>query len=166
MARSEDAKQIARSWYAPFSGWRSWHLVRKECLRGLVSAGSAVMLAATIGCTSARVIDLTGEPIPASSSGTDLTLQEVEAGIFQACARRGWAARTRAPGIIDASITVRTKHRAKVEITYDRAHFGIRYLDSAGLEYRNGRIHRNYNRWVAKLAQQIHLQFGTRAQRF
>lgn len=42
-------------------------------------------------------------------------------------------------------------HRADITIAYDADSYSIRYRDSQNMDYNNGKIHRNYNRWVANL---------------
>jgi hypothetical protein len=84
----------------------------------------------------------------------------------------GWRILEEAPGEVTAITLVRGKHEAVVTIGYDESNFWINYKDSKNLnydpkDYRRGRpgqrrvvtkgprIHPNYNRWVAALADQI-----------
>ena len=78
----------------------------------------------------------------------------MEAAIRNACIKRGWSARVRQPGLIEASITVRL-HFARVAIPYDASSYSINYLHSHELDYNDGEIHRTYNRWVGDLAKAI-----------
>lgn len=135
----------------------------RPSIRALVAA-SLIALAA--GCSSAPVMNLEHEPIPMAAGSADRSLKDVERSILAACSRRGWVARPAGPGRIEASITIRTRHRASIEIAYTATDFSIRYVDSSGLDYKNGRIHRNYNRWVFKLSQTIHQEFGVKAQAY
>ncbi len=86
----------------------------------------------------------------------------------------GWRIIGEAPGVVTA-ILMRRTHEAVVTIGYDELNFWINYKDSKNLNYnlkdltgrvgsrrsivtKGPRIHPNYNRWVAELADQIALQ--------
>lgn len=60
------------------------------------------------------------------------------------------------PGEIVADIVVRS-HYAKVRITYDMSQFSINYMKSDDLDFDAGKnkIHRNYNKWILLLEQEI-----------
>ncbi len=96
------------------------------------------------------------------------------ATITAAAEYQGWRVIGEAPGVVTA-ILMRRTHEAVVTIGYDELNFWIDYKDSKNLNYnpkdrtgqvRNNRhtvtkgprIHPNYNRWVAELADQIRLQ--------
>jgi hypothetical protein len=96
------------------------------------------------------------------------------AAITAAAEDQGWRVIEEAPGVVTV-ILVRRTHEAVVTIGYDELNFWIDYKDSKNLNYnpkdlirrRTGerrvttkgpRIHPNYNRWVAELADQITLQ--------
>ena len=96
------------------------------------------------------------------------------AAITAAAEDQGWRVIEEAPGVVTA-ILLRRTHEAVVTIGYDELNFWIDYKDSKNLNYnpkdlirrRKGdrhsvtkgpRIHPNYNRWVAELADQIRLQ--------
>ena len=70
-------------------------------------------------------------------------------------AREGWVIAPVEPGELEGRIQVRGKHWAVVRIQYDRVALSIRYKDSGNLLYDGKRIHRNYNKWVARLAKEI-----------
>ena len=78
---------------------------------------------------------------------------------MSACAKKKWVPQKIRDGEIHASINIRAKHSAKVRIVYDTLNYNIDYLDSSGLEYKNGHIHRKYNQWVANLNQAIAKEF-------
>jgi len=113
------------------------------------------------GCTSQPIQNIENLSVPTLIGGADLSLDQVGNAIITGSINRGWTPQTLSPGLIEARITVRT-HVAVVEIPYTDTSFGIRYKDSSNLDYRNGSIHRNYNRWVANLRiaiqQQLNLQ--------
>ena len=94
--------------------------------------------------------------------------------ITAAAEDQGWRVIGEAPGVVTA-ILVRRTHEAVVTIGYDELNFWIDYKDSKNLNYnpkdlmktkerrantvtKGPRIHPNYNRWVAELADQITLQ--------
>jgi hypothetical protein len=103
-----------------------------------------VGLLATAGCTSTDL--LTVQDAPIFSTPSFRIPDAIEAGL----AERGWQVAGRRPGAIDAVLMVR-EHRADITVVYDADSYSIQYRDSQNLNYRNGRIHRNYNRWVANL---------------
>lgn len=112
---------------------------------------TAVIFGAALaaGCTSVPVAPITDAPIHANARSRDVG-QVIESALNM----RGWQISARRPGAIDAFLAVRN-HRADVTVTYDEDSYSIEYRDSEGLDYRNGNIHRNYNRWVAYLNQDI-----------
>ena len=90
--------------------------------------------------------------------------------ITAAAEYQGWRVIGEAPGVVTA-ILMRRTHEAVVTIGYDELNFWIDYKDSKNLNYnpkdlvrrrkvatKGPRIHPNYNRWVAELADQIRLQ--------
>jgi hypothetical protein len=109
------------------------------------------------GCTSARVLNIQDAPIGASAQG-----QDAGPAIELALTRRGWQVTDRRPGAVDAAIDVR-QHHAEITVSYDADSFSIDYRDSRGLEYRNGSIHRNYNRWISRLDNNIRTSLGSPA---
>lgn len=83
-----------------------------------------------------------------------LTTNQVEKAILKAGVEKGWAMTVRKPGTIDANILVRS-HKAEIEINYDEKTYSIKYKDSHNLLYKDGKIHRNYNKWIIYLDQRI-----------
>ncbi len=84
---------------------------------------------------------------------------DVRAGILSACSRRGWYPKEIKPGLIEASIQVRS-HTVVVDIPYTAKEFQIKYKNSVNLITRSGKIHRNYNKWVATLRKDIDLELN------
>src|SRR5262245_5113114 len=74
--------------------------------------------------------------------------------IEDALRARGWQIDARRPGAIDATIVARI-HRASITVNYDADSYSIAYRSSENLDYANGKIHRNYNRWIANLNRDI-----------
>lgn len=97
-------------------------------------------------------------------------LANLSAAIRTAAAERGWVITDESPGLMHATLVVRT-HRAKTAIGFDESNFWIDYRDSLNLDYnpddlkfkrnkmiqviKGPRIHRNYNLWVEQLAESI-----------
>ena len=86
-------------------------------------------------------------------------LETVNNAIVKALTFKRWRINSQdeEAGVILAQIAVRDKHFASVEITYTTTNFSIKRLETKGLGYRpsTGNIHRNYNKWVKLLEQQI-----------
>ncbi|MCL2916446.1 hypothetical protein L2725_22170 [Shewanella corallii] len=80
----------------------------------------------------------------------NLTLEQVKTAILQSGIDRGWVMKEVSPGVIRAEIFVRS-HHAVVDIDYNDKSYSINYVTSDNLKYANGKIHRNYNRWVNNL---------------
>lgn len=99
------------------------------------------------GCTSKPVLNLDEHlaQAPKVSDG------QVRQAVLDNLKVRGWSVTANSPGLIQAEITVRSKFFAAVDIPYSAQGFQIRYRDSRELNYKDGKIHRNYNRWVLML---------------
>ena len=97
------------------------------------------------------IINIENSPI---SSNQVLSMEDVERAIVQGCRVRGWQPRLVEPGHIEAVLYIRS-HVAKVDIRFDTKTYSIKYKDSTNLKYKNGRIHRNYNKWVQNLNNDI-----------
>jgi hypothetical protein len=79
--------------------------------------------------------------------------------IRAAAAGLGWTTDTRQPGVMRATLNLRT-HQAVVDILYDTQRFTIRYVESTNLDYDGTMIHRNYNSWVHNLQTAIVTRSG------
>jgi hypothetical protein len=99
---------------------------------------------------AAKVIEnIDASPIPSGLSDAQIVKAMQSGG-----ATRGWIVKQVEPGHVEATIYVRS-HMAKVDIMYDAAAYSIRYNDSENLDYKDGKIHRNYNKWVQNLNMDI-----------
>jgi hypothetical protein len=47
------------------------------------------------------------------------------------------------------------RHHAEVDIPYSPTEFQIVYRSSWGLDYKDGKIHGNYNRWINRLRDNV-----------
>jgi hypothetical protein len=117
----------------------------------------AALLATAACSTSKPPLAIDQSPIVATHS-----VSEVESAILASLDGRGWKVVEKAPGKITAHIDVRAKHTATIAVTYSATSFSVNYVDSAGLDYdaKTGTIHRNYNRWVANLRNDINLRLS------
>lgn len=78
----------------------------------------------------------------------------VREAIVAGARAKGWRVSEESPGHIVGTIAVRT-HTAAVDIFYAATSYSIQYKNSSNLMYDGERIHRNYNRWIILLDQQI-----------
>ena len=122
-------------------------ILRRFFMAALVLAGVTV--------SAARIVDIENSPVP-----DGLSMDQVQQAIVSSSLERGWIASVEEPGLIEARLSVRS-HLAIVSIAFDQSSYSITYKDSHNLDYKPGRIHRNYNRWVAGL--DITLQRGLAA---
>lgn len=116
-------------------------------------------LAATMilsACTSNPILNVRHHPIT-WLDGVTPDEQIVKNAIMLGLVDRGWTGKAVRPGIVNASILVRGRHRAEVDIHYDTSAYSILYNSSYDLDYnsKKGTIHRNYNRWVLNLQSSI-----------
>lgn len=109
--------------------------------------------------------DLSGVKVPVYVDGSQPTIEEVKQAVIAGCHKRGWTPVISGANQITASILVRSKHFAEVEISYSEADYSITYKSSKNLDYneKRQRIHRNYNSWISKLSSSIQREFGVRA---
>ena len=116
---------------------------------------------AVAGCsTSAPLVNVSQTPI--TWVGPTGSLEQVDTAIKRALIAKGWTGETVAPGKIRGSILVRGKHTAVVEIPFSNHEYEIKYASSTGLDYNATKetIHRNYNKWVLSLNQEIKAKLG------
>ncbi|WP_256672684.1 hypothetical protein [Pseudomonas sp. v388] len=112
------------------------------------------------GCTSKPVYNAR-ESLP---KGAGFTEARMSSAIVNSLNERTWVIQSTRPGMIKAAITVRGRHHAEIDIPYTATTFEINYRSSTGLNYKDGEIHRNYNRWVDRLRSDILQKLGVAAQ--
>lgn len=117
------------------------------------SVGLALLLA--LGCQTDPIYEVDRAILP---SDPTWSLSDMTTAIQRSGARRGWDMRILSPGTIEGRLR-RPGRKAVVDITYTATEFSIKYNDSENLEYRDGRIHHNYNRWVYTLERDIRREF-------
>ncbi len=108
-------------------------------------------LLTTAGCTSKPILN-TQHDLPAD---TQVSEEKMKAVIINALQKRDWTVQRLSPQLVQAEITVRNQYYAAVDIRYTRTSYAITYRDSRELGYKDGKIHRNYNRWVNNLDSDI-----------
>lgn len=122
--------------------------------RAVTGSVLIVLLAFGMGCRTKPVYNVAASPLPIGSS---LDMNAIAEAIQRAGASLGWSITPEAPGKMTGTLQVR-QHVAVVDITYDTKSFDIQYKDSTNLMYSGGQIHRNYNRWVKRLEDEIREQ--------
>ena len=108
-------------------------------------------LLTSAGCTSKPVLN-TQHDLPASAQVSEEKVKQV---IVAALQKREWTVLRQSPQLVQAEITVRNQYYAAIDIRYTRNSYAITYRDSRELGYKDGKIHRNYNRWVSMLDRDI-----------
>ncbi len=116
----------------------------RAALMGLVLIG-------LVGCTSKPLLT----PKELLVVGHSYSHEEIKKAILTGAAERGWTVRHIGDEVIQADILVRNTFYARVDITYSLSNYRIDYRDSREMDYKNGKIHRNYNRWVKNLDKSI-----------
>lgn len=108
-------------------------------------------LLTTAGCTNKPVLNPQHE-VPADAQVGEAKMKQI---IVNALQKREWTVQRLSPQLVQAEITVRGQYYAAIDIRYTRNSYAITYRDSRDLGYKDGKIHRNYNRWVSMLDRDI-----------
>src|SRR5678815_3550053 len=126
-----------------------------------ISRWLAVAVAATAltACSTLAPIQNVENVSVSSSANKPLTPNEVRGAIVRAGAGLGWVMKDSGPGIINATLILRT-HTAEVQIPYSATSYAIVYRSSINLQEGGGKIHRNYNGWVQNLNRGINAQLA------
>jgi hypothetical protein len=91
------------------------------------------------------------QDLPVRTQGDTPSAAQVRAAILSAGGKRHWMMVDGEPGKLVATLLVRGKHKAVVDISYSPQSFSIVYRDSENLNYDGHQIHNAYNRWVKDL---------------
>ena len=123
---------------------------------------AAFFIFPVIGLAAKPIENLIDVPVPVKVDGSQHSIEEVQAAIIAGCRERGWVPVIAGENNIVASILVRAKHSAEVDISYSATNYSIIYKSSENLDYNEEKqkIHRNYNKWVVLLSDSIQRQFG------
>ncbi|TFY89861.1 hypothetical protein DYL59_11040 [Pseudomonas kairouanensis] len=108
-------------------------------------------LLTTAGCTNKPILN-TQHELPAN---TQVSEEKVKTIIVNALQKRNWTVQRLSPQLVQAEINVRNQFYAAIDIRYTRNSYAITYRDSRDLGYKDGKIHRNYNRWISMLDRDI-----------
>ncbi|WNN45981.1 MULTISPECIES: hypothetical protein [Winslowiella] len=87
---------------------------------------------------------------------------QVRTAILEAGMARKWVMTPVAPGVINGHLAQRG-HSADIRIDYTATRYNINYVGSHNLMASGGMIHRNYNRWVNNLDEDIQLRLSAQA---
>jgi S1-C subfamily serine protease len=118
-------------------------------------------LGLVVGCARLQPIYNVGNAQITTRSGKTPALEDVAQGIKQTAERRGWVVSDETPGhmvaiiTVDRSWPVRQSHMAAVDIAFNPSNYSITYKYSSELLWNGAEIHRNYNKWVKLLEQDI-----------
>lgn len=115
-----------------------------------------------IGCAGRLkpVYNVTNHPL--NGNARKLSLKQIADAIFISGMRRNWVLEQIDPGVIRATLRKRS-HTAVIDIKYGQSDFSIEYVSSVDLLYNGTLIHRNYNRWIANLVNDIDLEINAAA---
>ncbi|MFK3972178.1 hypothetical protein ACI2KS_15775 [Pseudomonas sp. NPDC087358] len=104
-------------------------------------------LLSTAACTSKAVVT----PDRTLATNLHADQEQVKQAILTTLVKRQWSVQRVGPDLVQAQITVRGQFHAEIDIPYTADHYQIRYRDSREMNYKDGKIHKNYNRWVRLL---------------
>ncbi|CAI1801693.1 MULTISPECIES: hypothetical protein [Serratia] len=124
----------------------------KRVSKLLIAFSVAVAL---VGCARTAPVDNVHSTVSAGHSEA-----QVRNAILKAGAQRQWIMNDVGPGVIKARQQNRN-HSAEVRITYSATAYSIDYDSSQNLLASQGKIHKNYNRWVRNLDKDIQVSLAT-----
>ena len=111
----------------------------------------ALALLTTVSCSS-KPMQTPDRTLHASIHADRAQMQQA---IVKSLVGRGWTVQKITPELVQAQITVREQFHAEIDIPYSATHYQIIYRNSSGLDYKDGKIHKNYIRWVRLLDRDI-----------
>ncbi len=111
----------------------------------------ALALLSTVSCSS-KPMQTPDRTLHASIHADRAQMQQA---IVKSLVGRGWTVQKITPDLVQAQITVREQYHAEIDIPYSASHYQIIYRNSSGLDYKGGKIHKNYIRWVRLLDRDI-----------
>jgi len=115
------------------------------------------LIVVSVGCRSIPIYTVDNSAIAVDSKRS---LDDVKKAIVRAGTSLGWVMKSTGKGHLLATLHLR-KHVAKVDITYNKESYSIKYNDSQNLNYTGSSIHKNYNSWVQNLDRNIQVQIST-----
>ena len=118
---------------------------------------AAVFIGALAGCARTAPIAQVHSIVSAGH-----TADQVKTAILKAGQKRDWIMTETGPGMIKGRLQSRD-HSVQVSIPYTATSYSINYENSLNLKAADGKIHRNYNRWVNNLDHDIQLNLSAGA---
>ncbi|WP_428773810.1 hypothetical protein [Vibrio sp.] len=116
---------------------------------------SMVIALLLVGCGRVQpIMEVENTPV-----AYQLQNEQVKKAIVTAATKRGWIVNEIKPGMLKGSITVRS-HFAEINMPYSNKYYSIHYVKSVNLKADDGKIHRNYNRWINNLNIDIQRQLA------
>ncbi|ELC5004831.1 hypothetical protein RJK40_004427 [Salmonella enterica] len=115
------------------------------------------VVGALTGCAHTTPIDQIHSTVSAGH-----TAEQVKMAILKAGQKRDWIMTEAGPGVIKGRLQARG-HSAQVSIPYSASSYSINYESSLNLKAADGKIHKNYNRWVNNLDHDIQLNLSAGA---
>lgn len=112
---------------------------------------------ALVGCARTAPIDQVHSTVTAGH-----TAEQVKMAILKAGQKRDWIMTEAGPGVIKGRLQSRD-HSVQVSIPYTATSYSINYENSLNLKAADGKIHKNYNRWVNNLDHDIQLNLSAGA---
>jgi len=118
---------------------------------------AAVFVGALAGCARTAPIAQVHSIV-----STGHTADQVKTAILKAGQKRDWIMTETGPGMIKGHLQSRD-HSVQVSIPYTATSYSINYENSLNLKAADGKIHKNYNRWVNNLDHDIQLNLSAGA---
>ena len=118
---------------------------------------AAVFVGALAGCARTAPIAQVHSIV-----STGHTADQVKTAILKAGQKRDWIMTETGPGMIKGRLQSRD-HSVQVSIPYTATSYSINYENSLNLKAAEGKIHKNYNRWVNNLDHDIQLNLSAGA---
>ncbi|MZR32225.1 hypothetical protein [Sneathiella litorea] len=106
------------------------------------------------------VYNAEANPIPVKLQ--EGSMENIGTIIQTSAINRGWIVNDVEPGKMKATLHNRT-HVAVIEITYTKTDYSINYVSSDDLLYDGSKIHRNYNKWIRTLQNDINKNLNVAA---
>ena len=119
---------------------------------------SLLLVLVVVGCVPVPIRNVDNAPVTLATSKQP-TLTQVRESIVRAGATLGWEMKDDGSNKMIATLNLR-KHVAVVEIQYSETTYSIKYLRSTNLDAKDGKIHKNYNGWIANLSKEIDVQLA------
>jgi len=130
-------------------------------MRKLINFWVALALVLGLGGCFGRtqpIYNVTSESV-AAASVQSVTAEQVGQVIKTCLINNAWNIESATPGNYKATICWR-EHSATVEIAYDSKSYNISLVSSVNLLQKNGKIHRNYNKRIHQLEQDINTELN------